>query len=208
MASVLLNMGCGYLPLVPDDLKINGRNIFDYVINYDPLYLVNKEDQEKDKMMTDMNFIRCFNGVERDKAQFTQYVHEIKNEIIDVILAISPFGFSVINRWNHNLLIYGGFVIIIGNTANPYLNNEKRLFDEADFQQEYTMLDENNIPSIAKSIIGKVKEVEEEKRGISNTTGLDNARKTPLNSFRVARKGTIGASYQAGLVGYENGIMQ
>ncbi|BBE09413.1 Diguanylate cyclase/phosphodiesterase [Mycoavidus cysteinexigens] len=208
MDSVLLNMGCGYLPLVPDDLNFNGKNIFDYVINYDPLYLVSKEGEENSRILNDIDFITYFNAVERGKAQFTQYPTEIHHEIVDVILAISPFGFRVINEWSHNLLTRGGFVIRIGSVSNPYLN-ERKLFDdsitiESGLQGEYTLLEQDyNLPRIIKFIIARVKD-----KYVSNKTGLVQAEKTLLNLSRVARKGSLIDSYNVGLVGDDNGIVQ
>ena len=114
----ILNIGAGLLPLVGEDFDA------DIVYNYDPL------TSARNKI--DSLCFGFFAGLIHDPHSDVRYATS-ENEInlmvddlsIDLLLSISPFGFSLVTDWVHRKLKVGAQLLVVGNHANKWLTEEK-----------------------------------------------------------------------------------
>lgn len=134
---LVVNLGAGFLPIVGSDIGAKE------VINYDPLitpsttkYVDAPEDvrmqrqSEKDVYVVQktafLNLKKTKEGIDREflytenETELKQWIEERGNQI-SVVIAISPYGYPVINEYIHNCLIKYGIVIVIGNSTNKWL---------------------------------------------------------------------------------------
>ena len=114
MPTVILNLAAGLLPLVPADFGSPvGR-----VVNFDPLRAGNAEEAmlyarflELTAPHTDITYCRSSADVDRI----------LRNESVDLLLGISPYGFPLVSTWSSAKLRRRiGYVACLSNSSNKY----------------------------------------------------------------------------------------
>lgn len=149
MSKNVLNIGAGVLPLVAQDLEA------DFVYNYDPL------DSAKKKL--DSVWFGIFLGIIRDPESDVVYMTEedkirdaVPDNSIDLLISISPYGFSVINEWVDAKLKSNAKVLVFGNSSNKWVNNSNNIFLNEELSEKYEA--EANLNDWENLIKGKVQQ--------------------------------------------------
>lgn len=173
MSKRVLNMGAGFLPIVPKDLDV------DQIFNYDPL------NEAKEKL--DSKMFGYFMGLIRDTRNGIFYTtkevelnQQVQDHSIDLVLGISPFGFSLVNDLVNRKLSFGGYVLVAGNKSNRWINNDN-LFSGTLLNDHYEVYDDEK----SENWVVKVKE--KIKRSYpSHTSAVE--RGTKLDIFKIFLK--------------------
>lgn len=151
----VINIASGYQPIVKSDL-IDCPLFIDKVVNYDPL-------PETELSVRYLQIIRMIhlgrNGQEEDLF-LARSPRELDNHCLrgntDLVIAISPYGFSAINADIDEKIAQWGYVIIFGNASNKYLKPEN-LFSSNGIRQKYAPLSETDaIAGYVKRAIIKI----------------------------------------------------
>lgn len=122
MTTNVLNIGAGVLPLVASDLDV------DQVVNYDPLTALNNEDKAGRSAVITLTALSLQDPdlhYARREAQVDQLY---PNGSVDLILSISPFGFTLVSAWAHGKLKPGGYVLVVANERNAWASDFDKLF--------------------------------------------------------------------------------
>lgn len=161
---IVLNIGAGFLPIVASDLKVT------QVINYDPLMYSKKTGELKQKdyddFMTYIKTVLRFKEImaaskDPDIHYFTdkEEVNEkIGKDSVDLVLSISPYGFSVINEWVDSKLKKMGLLLVIGNMENKWVKNQSNIFSSQDIGKKYSACNDQDVEQWARDIQAMVLE--------------------------------------------------
>ncbi|MFV0885292.1 hypothetical protein ACNKH9_01010 [Metapseudomonas otitidis] len=169
----VLNIGSGFLPMVSGDFSVACD-----VINYDPL----------DSALNTLGgllvgkFSGAIHGNGDNMKYYTQpnFYRSIAPATIDLVIGVSPFGFSLIDENIHNSLKIGASVLIAGNKSNPYL--DKRLFAQEELRGKY--LQRFSADDWILNMRDKIRDYYP-----SHTSALE--RGTPLDRFYIYQKESI-----------------
>jgi hypothetical protein len=158
---IVLNMAAGYLAIAHGDF---GNNV--KVYNYDPL-IIDPTDIDSILTFTVKKKFNIFLNFMEDVLYFEDE-EKIKAELapssIDLLICISPYGFTLVTQWVHERLKTGAYILVFGNNANKFLK-KKSLF-ESSFSNKYV---EHKVccDTFAKFVIEKISTYYQ-----SNATGL------------------------------------
>lgn len=118
MSKNVLNIGAGVIPLLPSEIGA------DHVVNYDPLGMSENRSTSYETAIAYNTFVLN----EKDWGAFCLSEGEVDivcgNWSRDLILAISPYGYSVISDWSNKKLKVGGIVLILSAGNNPFGTNK------------------------------------------------------------------------------------
>ena len=129
----VLNIGAGFLPIVASDLEVN------QLINYDPL-----EYKKGQGLLTDREYEEAYSFLRirdifqaliasRPDIQYFKKRKDVDNiypiDSVDLVISISPYGFTLIDTWVDEKIKKGGYIIVLGNSTNPYVTQDKKLFE-------------------------------------------------------------------------------
>lgn len=180
----VLNIGAGFLPLVAFDFSGSG---VDEVINYDPLQYQNDTgiitskvyEEAKEYFRTVLRFKELI-ALNPEVQYFTKR-HEVDSKYgdceVDLVISISPYGFTLVDHWINEKLKPEGYIVAIGHAGNPYMA-EDRLID-TNLRNRYNA---NSTPeSWVQNIINKVCKLYP-----SNTSRLE--RDTSLGNVLIYQK--------------------
>lgn len=180
----VLNIGAGFLPLVASDFEV--KEVIN-VINYDPLQYQKDTGTITDKTYEEAK--QYFRTVLRFKELIAPYPevqyftkrHEVDSQYsdhtVDLVISISPYGFTLVDSWINEKLRPEGYIVAIGHARNRYMSEERLI--SADLRDRYNA---NNTPEPwIQNIIEKVCESYP-----SNTSGLE--RDTPLGNVMIYQK--------------------
>jgi len=124
MPKTVLNIAAGYIPLVAEDFE---RCDVTRLINFDPL----------DNSNATTAFQAILNSLAENlqgapgPADFEYFTtreataQAIGNDRIDLTMAVSPYGFAVVDEWNDALMTVGSYVMVFGNQANTYITQDR-----------------------------------------------------------------------------------
>lgn len=137
MANNVLNVGAGFLPIVASDLGV------DEVLNYDPLrYARNTGQLTEDQYKEYMNYVENFGILKyivEQEPMSGDIMYCTKREdvdkkygenSVDLVLGISPYGFSLVDTWVNGKLKPEGYVVAIGNNNNEWMYADKLFSDD------------------------------------------------------------------------------
>jgi hypothetical protein len=114
MKKKVLNVAAGLLPMAADDFSVDCE-----VLNYDPLTSV--------KNVLDGVMLGIFAGMVSEPEPLFNYSHSanfystLTPKSLDLIIGVSPHGFSLIDADTDRCLKVGGIVLITGNKKNKYI---------------------------------------------------------------------------------------
>ncbi|CAO3451510.1 hypothetical protein [Azospirillum argentinense] len=121
MPKTVLNIAAGYIPLLAVDF--DHRCDVTRLINFDPL-----DDSEPTNALKAA--LNCLAGglqgapgpadIEYFNTRETT-TEAIGNDRIDLTMAVSPFGFAVVDEWNDALMNVGSYVMLFGNQSNKFI---------------------------------------------------------------------------------------
>lgn len=119
----LINIASGYLPLSLSDVD---RGTFTKVVNFDPL--------EGDDRVTGIYGAILHDIKKQDPSlHVTRSWSEVdalcRDANANLILAISPYGFTVVTAQVDQKLAEGGWVLLVGSSKNPFLKPAKAFAD-------------------------------------------------------------------------------
>ncbi len=184
MPKTVLNIGAGFFPLVATDI---GAEI---VINYDPLQFHKAKGDITSKTYDDAE--KYFKTVIRFKeiiAKSDEIMYEtdrdkldqlIPDSTVDLVISISPYGFTLIDEWvDAKLRIYGN-ILVAANSKNKWAEQDSNLYSSnkiKDRYQEKTNLPGTRLSAWRLAILKKYQ---------SNTTKIE--KETELDMFRLLQK--------------------
>lgn len=155
----VLNIGAGLRPIVAND--------FDYVrsvYNYDPLEYQHPQDGPTEKSKKEeveyQLMVWKFLAIAKNQDDIKYYQkrdeldRELEEPTIDLVLSISPYGYTVVDEWIDKKVKPRGYIVAIGHAGNPYMFEDK-LFTQAT-RKKYTAL--NTPAPLVQQIINKVNE--------------------------------------------------
>ena len=161
---MLLNLGSGTTNLLPL-LKQFGPGAQTYTV-----YNVDPADPET-KVPSHCEYIKASAGALPFNAG-----------VFDVVLAISPYGFSTVSQEVLRVLKPGGFIIVLGNSANKYVKSQAIALNRGDAE---AMVEELTAGDIGEP--GRIVAYLKDKRNyVSSTSG--GRSETELQKARVWRK--------------------
>ena len=125
----ILNFAAGFLPLTGSDF---GQGV--KVYNYDPLTTSreNKDFKLRDNLKAKFSdLIMGLRKIDNLKYYFEEeeVKREVKKDSIDILICVSPYGFTLVTQWVHERLRPGAYIIMIGNTANKYITRDENIFE-------------------------------------------------------------------------------
>lgn len=121
MTTNVLNIGAGVLPLVASDLAV------DQVVNYDPLTALNNEDKAGKSAVLALTVLSLQDPNLHYARREAQVDAVYANGSVDLILSISPYGFTLVSAWAHGKLKPGGCVLVVSNERNAWASDFDRL---------------------------------------------------------------------------------
>lgn len=128
----VLNIGAGFLPLVASDLGV------EEVINYDPLQYQKAKGDITNQTYEDA--LKYFRTVIRFKELIAPYAEvqyytnrdevdgKYRDGTVDLVISISPYGFTLIDEWVDAKLKYNGYILVAANHSNEWANNDEKLY--------------------------------------------------------------------------------
>ena len=178
----ILNIAAGFLPLVGSDFGPSVK-----VYNYDPLATSCKDKDFELRENLKAKFSDLIMGLRKiDNVKYYFEEEEVKREVkkdsIDILICVSPYGFTLVTQWVHERLKIGAYIIIIGNKANKYITHGENIF-EPPLQQCYCKV-LWPFDTFAMDVATKLL-----KKYPSNVSGL--GRKTTLDLASVFLKTTL-----------------
>lgn len=123
MPKNVLNIAAGLLPIVASDLNA------DEVVNYDPLTGLANADEGGRAVVSHLMVLSQAMGDIRYARRQAEVDSVYPNGSVDLVLAVSPFGFKLISRWVADKVRVGGHVLVIGNKSNKHVKQDAHLFD-------------------------------------------------------------------------------
>lgn len=128
MTRTILNVGAGYLPLVPADFESGGVS---RVVNLDPLDLRDALSVKFLLVVKEIPEILYF----RTQAEADR---SLLDDSVDLLLTVSPYGFSAIDDWATGKLRSLGYALVLGNTRNKFIAEEAgKLFSSEEVRSRY-----------------------------------------------------------------------
>lgn len=121
--TTLLNIAAGFLPLVASDFGDFG---VDRVINFDPLVIGKGSDHKVMDSMLSANLKLITLQIPEIEYywDFDAFDRNVSSASVDLIAAVSPYGFAVINNMTNAMLKNGGYVMLFGNARNKYAKKD------------------------------------------------------------------------------------
>jgi hypothetical protein len=129
MSRNVLNIAAGFLPIVAADFA---QYDVGKVVNYDPL--------------VHSPLTGVFAGILSEHPEILYRTRQAAvdadyaNASVDLILAVSPFGFSLIDAWSNAKLKVGGYVVVFGAASNKWIK-DAHLFTPANLKDGYAEVD-------------------------------------------------------------------
>jgi hypothetical protein len=151
----VINIGSGYQPISKADLD-DCPLFINKVVNYDPL----PDSRLTTRYLQLVDMIRLVKEVNEDL-----YLARTPDELnrlcfdgqTDLVIAISPYNFTVIDKYIDAKIAQWGYVIIFGNTKNPFIQPERSFSDG--LHQKYAPLELTDpIAGYVQRAIGKIKQ--------------------------------------------------
>ncbi|MBK0413753.1 hypothetical protein JD974_04980 [Chromobacterium haemolyticum] len=135
----ILNIAAGFVPLCSSDFEIGDCE----VVNYDPLFSAESKkilDEECENERVDRGgvlvgyfiaMLKSFNDVSYHKEIYCG-AHK---KYFDLVVCVSPYGFTLINKDVDEALKDNGTVLVVGNSGNRYIKNKD--FFTTDVKKNY-----------------------------------------------------------------------
>lgn len=115
---IILNVGAGNHALNREFFLLDMFTLGDYIIYNLDLY--------NDSYLPIDDII----GSNSEHSNVSEFIDFIDNSA-DIILSVSPYGYSPINKETWRVLKNGGYFIIMGNYINKYMHQNKQLIESS-----------------------------------------------------------------------------
>lgn len=119
----LINIASGYIPLSLNDVD---RNVFTKVMNFDPL---DSSPITSHYVVLMRQLLPYDRGtyISRDRGIVDKLC---RNGKTNLLMAVSPFGFTPVDAWLDRKLAPGGWVLLAGSKRNKYIKQGNAFSEE------------------------------------------------------------------------------
>jgi len=178
MPTNVLNIAAGLLPIVATDLRV------DNVVNYDPLSALANADKGGRRIVSHLMVLsKAFGDIKYARRQ-AEVDRWYPNSSVDLVLSVSPYGFTLINEWVHRKINICGYVVVIGNLANKFIKQDQHLFESGEIFNSYVESTPDNyisepwVDEICKYVMKNARSFKTDPNG----------RATELNKVRIFQR--------------------
>jgi hypothetical protein len=122
MPKSVLNIAAGLLPIVATDFQEVGE-----LVNYDPLDALRSTETGADAARFLAMFAMAAGDIIYARRQAEVDSH-YANGSVDLVMSVSPYGFTLVDEWVHAKIRVGGYILVAGNASNKFVMNNRCLF--------------------------------------------------------------------------------